>query len=436
MPAELADHCADVLTAYGCPSVSVAVAQRGVVTLAEAHGLADPATGRPATTDTAYLLASVTKPITATAVCLAADQGLLALDAPLPGRDSGPTIRQVLLHRGGFGQHYDFSYDTTDAEVALDDYAALYREPGSGFEYSNLGYGLLGRALAAATGQEFGDVVRERVFAPLGLTAAHLGPRHQGLQAVPHTADGRAYPAYGTSHPGASLGWATASEAALFGLSYSRLLRPETATAMLDGIPIDGRLGYGLGWFVSSGDGPRTVSHSGSMGGVATMLVVLPDQETALCVLTNSTDRRARDAVVGRLLDGLVADRDSVVLPPPVSAERPMAVPEGRWTGGISTPDREVPLTLRVRPDRQVELRLDGGAAVMAQATASADWDLRVSFPVQLPSVDARRNSPASGLELALRDGHLTGAARAFKDGEGDGWLGNLLSHPCALEAD
>ncbi|MFD0891708.1 hypothetical protein ACFQ08_44765, partial [Streptosporangium algeriense] len=62
---------------------------------------------------------------------------------------------------------------------------------------------------------------------------------------------------------------------------------------------------------------------------------------------------------------------------------------------------------------------------------ASDDWDLRVSAPLQLPTEDARVNSPRLVLELNARHGHLVGAARAMKNGEGDGWLGNCLSHWC-----
>nr|WP_318552166.1 serine hydrolase domain-containing protein [Kitasatospora fiedleri] len=92
--------------------MSVAVAAGEELVLARAYGWADVAAGRAATPGTAYGLASTTKAFTALAVCLAADRGLLDLDAPLPGRfeRTAPTARQLLRHRGGFPAYYDFHY--------------------------------------------------------------------------------------------------------------------------------------------------------------------------------------------------------------------------------------------------------------------------------------------------------------------------------------
>jgi hypothetical protein len=83
---------------------------------------------------------------------------------------------------------------------------------------------------------------------------------------------------------------------------------------------------------------------------------------------------------------------------------------------------------------RQVELRLDGDSAT-GRADASEAWDLRAAFPLQLPTADARVSSPATGLNLRLEKGRLTGVACAYKAGDRAGWLGNFLSHPCDLES-
>ncbi|WP_055587711.1 serine hydrolase domain-containing protein [Streptacidiphilus griseoplanus] len=431
----LAEQCTQALAEYGCPSVSVAVAEQGEVVLAEAYGQADTATGRPATPGTVYGLASVTKPITATAVCLAADQGLLDLDAPPAGdhRKNPPTLRQLLCHRGGLGAHYDFHYGGGDRPIDATRYEVQYREPGTGFEYANLGYALLGRELEAVTGQDLGGFVRERVFEPLGLTRCRLGPRYPGPapSAVRYTVDGRVCPPCDTSHPGASLGWATAGELALFAQTYHRLLKPGTAAAVLRAEPLNARLGYGLGWCVSHGGGPVVQSHGGGMGGVAAMVAAVPAQQLSVAVLTNSTRKAARDAVFHRIMAELVPGYRAELVDPAVpDPERPLELPAGSWAGTVGTPEGELPVTLRLAADGRVELRLAGRGAT-APATASAAWDLRAAFALQLPTADARINSPLLSVALRREAGGLTGVACAWKAGDGDGLLGNYLSHPC-----
>ncbi|MFG2094112.1 serine hydrolase domain-containing protein [Streptomyces sp. NPDC048612] len=437
----LTEYCTEALAEHGCPSVSVAVAERGAVVLAAAYGAADVATGRPATPDTAYGLASVTKPMTATAVCHAADEGLLDLDAPvpLPGADhrpAAPTVRQLLQHRGGLGPYYAWDYGDGERVPDPDRYTVPFRTPGTGFGYANLGYRLLGRLLERATGQDLATCVRERVFAPLGLTGCHLGRTYPGPapSALRYSSGGRAYPDYDCGHPGATLGWAPAGELALFAQSYDRLLKPETAAAVRQALPVNEHLGYGLGWCLSSGDGPLVQSHGGGGPGVAAMTLVIPERALSVAVLTNSTDKAARDAILRHVLAELAPDcTTESITPVTPDLPRPMTLPEGAWTGRISAPEREVPVTLRVLPDRRAELRLADTSAT-APADASEAWDLRAAFPLQLPTADARINSPELVLNLSLVEGALTGVAHACKNGDAEGRLGNFLSHPCRLE--
>jgi CubicO group peptidase (beta-lactamase class C family) len=442
----LNEQVTTVLAEHGCPSLSIAVAEQGEVVLAEAFGRADTATGRPATPGTAYGVASITKPMTATAVCLAADEGVLDLDAPVPGIDGPrvPTARQLLQHRGGFGAYYDWDYgDRPEPSTGpgsprqapmADRYTVVRHEPGSAFEYANLGYRVLGRLLEQATGRPLADFVRERVFTPLGLAGLHIGRRYPGPgpAAVRYTVDGRAYPDYGSSHPGATLGWATAGELALFAQSFDRLLKPPTVAAVRAALPVHPSLGYGLGWCVSSGDGPVLLSHGGGAGGVAAMVVAVPERRLSVAVLTNTTDKAARDAVLGRVLPALIPGHRAESINPAVhDPSRPLEL-SGHWTGHIAAPERDVPVELRVLPGDRAELRVDGAAAT-GPAGASRAWDLRVDLPLQLPTADARISSPRLALALRRAGAALTGTAYAYKDGDATGLLGNLLTHPCRL---
>lgn len=430
----LEEFCTAALRQHGCASASVAVVEHGEVVFAEAYGLADRETGRAATADTVYGLASITKSLTATAVCVTADQGLLDLDALLPGEYSGaaaPSIRQTLQHRGGFGGHYDWHYGEGESSIPTSWYAGrLYREPGSGFEYANLGYHALGSLLG-----DLDEQIRARVAEPLGLGSLRVGPEYGGTgpTAVRYTVDGRAYPVCRSGHPAAGDAWATATDAVLFAQNCATLLEPDTAAAVYDAVPIGPAQGYGLGWSVSTGAGPVLYSHSGGMGGIANMVVQVPEREFAVAVLTNSTGKAARDAILHHALGRLAPDFDPAGLSSLPDTSRPMTLSEGSWTGRIQTREGDLPLQLGILADRQVRVRLDDVGTATAPANASATWDLRTLVPLQLPTADARVDSPLLVLELGLRQGKLAGAARALKSGEGDGRLGNYLSHPCEL---
>ena len=435
----LDELCMRALTEHSCASVSLAVAERGELVLTAAYGEANVADQQPATPETVYGLASVTKAFTATAVCLAADEGLLDLDAPIPGSDqwTAPTPRQLLQHRGGFPAFYNFHYGDGPVPIDIDRYRRLVREPGTDFEYSNIGYRELGRLLEAATGQGLGDYLRERIAEPLGLNSFGYGAAYAGTAPVAqrYSADGRAYATCHSGHPAAGAGWATASDVALFARAASRLLKPATAAAMHDAVPINEHVGYGFGRIVSHGAGPVIRSHGGGMGGIAAMMIEIPERELSAAVLANSTNKAVRDAVVEHMVSILAPGFHSGLVSPVTEQTCPMTLARGEWAGEISTAEGSIPLRIRILADRQVEMRLADHPPVTTSATASQRWDLRASAALQLPTADARLNSPGFGLELRCEQERLAGRAIAFKDGDRDGWLGAYLIHPCVLRS-
>lgn len=111
--------------------------------------------------DTLLWFASVSKPITAYAVLLAADQGELALDEPVlvPGADPEVTVRHLLAHAGGLGH----------------DPAGPFSAPGRRRVYADWGYELLGDLVATRTGLAFERYLDIEVFAPLGMGHTYLG---------------------------------------------------------------------------------------------------------------------------------------------------------------------------------------------------------------------------------------------------------------------
>ncbi|GAB2699454.1 serine hydrolase domain-containing protein [Kitasatospora kifunensis] len=476
---DLADFCTGALAEHDCPSVSVAVAERGELVLAQAYGWADLAGRRPATPQTAYSLNSITKSLTAIGTCLAADAGLLDLDAPVPGPYARPgakvgakvgaevragagaeaadwpepTVRQLLQHRGGLGGYYNFEHEGGPL-IDPARYLTLLREPGSGFEYSNLGYQQVGRLLESVTGLPLPDYLRQRLFWPLGLIDLRLGVDYTGPgpRAERYTVDRRAYPLYRSGTPGASAGWGTASSLVLLAQRYAELLKPETLAAMHVGPPVNEHVAYGLGWNLSRGAGPVIHSHGGGGAGVASMLLAMPGLGLSVSVLCNSTDKSARDKIINHVMGELVPGyRPELIAPMTPEPVLRMALPEGHWSGTVTVPGGEVPLELRILADERIEVELPGAQRVTVSAAASPSWALRAAVPLQLPTDDAKLNSPAIVLELRRaeqgrqqdqqqgrrleqrQEQRLVGVLRVYKAGDGEGWFGNYLTHPCEL---
>jgi CubicO group peptidase (beta-lactamase class C family) len=137
--------------------------------------------------DSVFRIASMTKSFTAATVLLLRDEGRLNLDDPIaqhvpdladlrgPTADSPPiTIRHLLTMTAGFPT--DDPWGDRQQGLDLDAFGRLLRggisfawTPGLRFEYSNLGYGILGRLITNVAGAEYGDVVRDRLLRPLGM---------------------------------------------------------------------------------------------------------------------------------------------------------------------------------------------------------------------------------------------------------------------------
>lgn len=147
-----------------------------------AGGLADLA-GTPVTTDTAFDLASVTKvAATTTAILRLVSRGDLRFDDPVdrfvPGTACAPgtTVRHLLLHRAGLWEWQPLYLDGTNDGAAAADTLPLRYGVDEGRHYSDLGFLILGRIIAAATGLPLDAAVRELVTGPLGLTRTGYGP--------------------------------------------------------------------------------------------------------------------------------------------------------------------------------------------------------------------------------------------------------------------
>lgn len=186
---------------HRCPSIAWGLVVGGELAHTGAVGTVGDAT--PAA-DTVYRIASMTKSFTCAAILTLRDEGVLSLDDPItlhapelsvvaPPSDGPIRIRHLMSMGSGIAtddpwadRHLDITDDELDAEIANGVLFAV--APGTAWEYSNLGFGLLGRVVKRATGRRVQDLVTERLLGPLGLTSTTwVQPQHDGW-ARPHVA--------------------------------------------------------------------------------------------------------------------------------------------------------------------------------------------------------------------------------------------------------
>ena len=187
------DYIQDRMRKSHIPGVSIAIIHDGKVVLARGYGMANVELSVPATENTVYQLASVTKTFTATAIMMLVQEGKLGLDdkinallPDLPTAWSEVTIRHLLNHTSGIKSYTsvrDFfktaRKDYTQREI-LDLVAKVPVEfaPGEKWNYNNTGYFLLGMVIEKETGKKYGDYLDERIFKPLGMTQTRVNDLH------------------------------------------------------------------------------------------------------------------------------------------------------------------------------------------------------------------------------------------------------------------
>jgi CubicO group peptidase (beta-lactamase class C family) len=301
---------------HGLPGLALAVVQDDQVVFMKGYGKADPS-GRPITPQTPFLLASVSKPLTATAVMQMVQAGELELDAPVqrylaefrvadPVASSQITVRQLLLHTSGLPVT---ACDTRNNAATLAEFVAelqtveLSAPPGTRHSYCSGNYNVLGRILEVIAGQSFGDYMQEHVFAPLDMPHSFTSEPEAVRAGMPQGYQwffGLPVPTHHRYNPSQlPSGYMISSVedmshfliAQLNGGQYleTRLLSAETISAMqASGTERGTDGGYGLGWVISPVGEVPAVWHDGVNPGYHSMLLMQPGTQRGVVLLVNS----------------------------------------------------------------------------------------------------------------------------------------------------
>lgn len=337
------------LAAGGFPGAAVVVGRKGFAVWEKGFGRLGwtPSSGYVIPDRTIYDIASLTKVVaTTTAIMLLHDEGKVRLEDPvsrfLPGFSGGDkdrvTVHQLLTHRSGLPAGRDIWRIARTPEAAREAViaSALKYQPGSRYEYSDLGADILAFVAEAAAGERLDRYLGRRIFTPLGMTDTDFRPAGslRGRIAPTELTPPRGYPIRGEVHDenafalGGIAGHAglfsTATDLAVFaqmmlnGGEYRgvRFLKAET-------VELFTRRSSGsraLGWDTCAASGScgqymseRAYGHTGFTG---TSLWIDPDREMFVILLTNRVhaSRARRPAKVIADVRADVADAASLAV--------------------------------------------------------------------------------------------------------------------------
>jgi CubicO group peptidase (beta-lactamase class C family) len=360
-------------TQHGVPGAALGVLADGEV-IDAATGILSLATGVEATPDSVFQIGSTTKLWTATLVMQLVDEGLVDLDEPirrhLPGfriadesAAAAITVRHLLSHTAGF--EGDIFTDTGKGDECLERYVDTLGDtpqvfpPGERFSYNNAGYCVLGRLVEVLRDKPYDDCLRERLFAPLGLTHAANGPWEAILfrAAVGHIkpgpdADQVPAPVYALARSNAPAGSMLAMRPRDL-LAFARMhmdggrtadgtvvLSPEAIERMYTPaveLPNLGLMGdaWGLGPELFHTPDGVLAGHDGNTIGQACYLRFVADKGVAIALMVNGGDSFAlyRD-IAGHILSELAGVTTRPLPTPPASPER---IDAARYVGTYST---------------------------------------------------------------------------------------------------
>jgi CubicO group peptidase (beta-lactamase class C family) len=331
---------------HGIPGLAIGVVDGNRTILARGYGTAD-SSGRAVTARTPFVLASVSKPLTATAVMQLVRAGRVDLDEPvqryLPEfrvadrTASGRiTVRDLLTHTSGLpasGCERDAA--TLQDFVASLSSVTLAASPGSRFIYCSGNYNILGRLVERVSGESFGRYIQRHVFGPLRMTDSYTSEapaRADGLAQGHRWIFGEVTAMHHYNPSGVPSGYLISSaqdmshflSASMDGGQYgqTRLLSSRTAAAM-QRRQVDSGDGssYGLGWRQGSLGGVPAVYHFGENYDTETLVFMEPQNRRGAVILSNgqgilaTMGYRSIENGVARLLDGRPARAGAVSVP-------------------------------------------------------------------------------------------------------------------------
>jgi CubicO group peptidase (beta-lactamase class C family) len=328
------------------PGVAVGIVRNDSVVFARGFGVRTAGKPDKVDTHTLFAIASDTKAFTGILMAMLADEGKIRWDAPLttylPTIKFGDdfltrelTVRDALTHRSGLARAdllwtAGWTYDRAELLRRL-----RYLRPSwnlrTRYGYSNLMYLAAGEAGAAASGKSWDALVREKIFAPLGMTETNTSVTllsSLSNVASPHAMEDSAVTVvpYTNIDAAASAGAINSNV-----VDMTKWLRFQLDSARVNGkrlvskrnfiethtpqtvIRVDSTYrafnpfthvkSYAFGWQVMDYRGREMMSHAGNLSGMAAMVGLLPEERVGVVVLTNLEGNALRESIMYKVFD-------------------------------------------------------------------------------------------------------------------------------------
>ncbi len=356
-PSDLDSFVAKALKTFQVPGLSVAIVKDGKTVLAKGYGVRKMGNPTPVDENTLFGIGSNTKAFTSAALASLVDEGKLSWDDRVYERLPGfqmydpyvsheMTIRDLLTHRSGMGlgegdllfwPHSTFTREDIIYRLRFMKPASSFR---SRFAYDNLLYIAAGQIIPAVTGKSWEDYIRGRILLPLGMATTNLSNaafKPGDNYAWPHSKlDGKLqvidFINLDNAGPAGSINSSAAEMAKWVTLQLNRGKFPDgDARARLFSerqsremwsaqtiLPVDEGSGplaglntkfadYGLGWGLRDYHGRKLVGHTGGVSGFVSRVMLVPEENLGVVILTNAEEEGAFDSILFHLLDSYFA---------------------------------------------------------------------------------------------------------------------------------
>jgi len=419
------------------PGLAVAVSRGGEILWEEGFGWADRERHVRTTPSTPFYVASVTKSVTATAILHLDERGKLQIDQPVnnylgahkvhsPVWDaSEATIRRLLTHTSGlttFSRWCSTGADPRcDVDREIERYGVLVRRPGEQFDYSNLGYGILGYVVAKESGETLDSYLRGTIFQPLHMRncAIATGRLTEQPAAQYHEKTHTRSAARVSGHEGASGLHCSAADLLSFGMfNLKEHLSPDSPLLSRDIDDMhtaqpgtDGQ--YGMGWWISQESGLSIIAAQGGTTDAYALLELIPPKGIAIAIVANSSSQLVsglKHQILSALFPELKFDEQPNRTQTEPASSTPPAL-AGKWSGQMLTFKGPVKVALDIAPGGGARGKIAGLPGAAVTNVALDDSHFYGQFPGNQELADSPRPPFMIDLDLELHDDRLIGAA-------------------------